>query len=399
MDPVWLLLLLPAAAASGWAMAANESRVKKETKPQVPEAFFKGLNLLLNEQPDAALNVFLESENLDEGAVEMHIALGNLFRRRGEIERATQIHQNLIARSDLDESLRCLALFELAQDYLKAGLLDRSEGLFQELRQVVEYKERACRFLLQIYDQEKEWHSAIVIGEELSVISNHDYSEPLAQYCCELAQQAKDANKLGQAEYYLESAFKYDSKCGRAGILAGAVSMIRGNYSGAIENFENMQSWAPEALGEIVPMVSKCYEALGDVQGYKSFLERAVAKNPDARIIEALVDITGRRKGRQAGQQVLVDIVKKYPSLDSFYHLLKQRQSSEWLRLENIDMDLVAQLLYESLGKERGYVCRQCGFSSNSLHWQCPGCKDWGSVQKREFARDWSERQQLGATP
>lgn len=390
MDPVWLLLLLPAAAASGWWMASRDHKgpTVVPAPSQVPDAFFKGLNLLLNEQPDKALNVFLEAAEVNKDTVEMHIALGNLFRRRGEIERATQIHQNLVARSDLEDSLRCLALFELAQDYFKAGLFDRSESLFQELRQVPEFKEQACRFLLQIYDSEREWHSAIVVVEELSGISKQDFSRRLAQYCCELAEKAVSEAKPGEAEYYLDSAFKYEERCVRAAILSGQVAAARGNHLIAIDRWREIEEWAPEALGEVVDLISRSYAALNDQQGYRKFLESAIEKNPDARIISALVEVTQSSNGRMAGQRLLLEIVRKYPNLDGLYQLLRNRNAPELFKGESIDLELIATLLSQSMGQSREYQCRQCGFNSSALHWQCPGCKEWGSVQRRIFNRE-----------
>lgn len=405
VDPFWLLILLPLAAASGWYMAlrdrdGREGRHSHEpSKPPVPDAYFKGLNLLLNEQPDKALQVFLQATVLDESTVEMHIALGNLFRRRGEIERATQIHQNLVERSDLEDSLRSLALFELAQDYFKAGLFDRSESLFQELRQLSEYKEQACRFLLQIYDQEKEWHSAIVIGEELAGISRQDYSETLSQYCCELAESALQEGKPGKAEYYLETAFRYDEKCVRAAILSGSLAAIRGNHGGAIAIWRGLELWAPESLGEVVDLVSGSYAALLDKQGYREFLESALEKNPDARIISALVEMSQHQHGELSSTRILLDIVHKYPSLEGLYQLLRNSNSPELLRGESIDMELIARLLSEAMGHAREYQCRQCGFSSNTLHWQCPGCKAWGAVQKSFFGRERGESSAQGKLP
>lgn len=388
MDPVWLMLLLPAAAASGWYMAMRERGSDVAEPSKVPDAYFKGLNLLLNEQPDKALQVFLEASELDQDTVEMHIALGNLFRRRGEIERATQIHQNLVERSDLEDSLRSLALFELAQDYFKAGLFDRSESLFQELRQVTEYREQACRFLLQIYDQEKEWHSAIVVGEELAGISSQDLSETLAQYCCELAEGALQEGKPGKAEYYLESANRYEEGCVRAAILAGRVAATRGNHSAAIVIWRNLERWAPEALGEVVGMVSRSYSELGDEEGFRDFLETALEKNPDARIVSALVEMSRRHQGGLTGTRIILDIVRKYPSLEGLYQLLRNSNATELFKGESIDMELIARLLSEAMGHAREYHCRQCGFSSSNLHWQCPGCKAWGSVQKSLFGRE-----------
>ncbi len=399
MDPVWLMLLLPVAAVSGWYMAMRDRNNRDAEPARVPEAYFKGLNLLLNEQPDRALQVFLEAAELDQDTVEMHIALGNLFRRRGEIERATQIHQNLVERSDLQDSLRSLALFELAQDYFKAGLFDRSESLFQELRQLTEYREQACRFLLQIYDQEKEWHSAIVVGEELVGIYRQDLSETLAQYCCELAEDALREGKAGKAEYYLDSANRYHDGCVRAAILSGQVSASRGNHGGAIAIWRDLEQWAPEALGEVVGMVSHSYAELGDEKGFREFLESALEKNPDARIVSSLVEMSRRHQGGLTGTRIILDIVRKYPSLEGLYQLLRNSNATELFKGESIDMELIARLLSEAMGHAREYHCRQCGFSSSNLHWQCPGCKAWGSVQKSLFGRDRSETTGQGKLP
>jgi len=393
MDPVWLLLLLPAAAASGWMMASRESRGEAAASERgIPESFFKGLNLLLNEQPDKALAVFLEAAEVDQDTAEMHVALGNLFRRRGDIERATQIHQNLVARTDLDESLRCLALFELAQDYFKAGLFDRAEGLLQELRQVDDFKEQACRFLLQIYDREREWHSAIVVAEELAAMgprsSKRDFNGQLAQYSCELAEQALEEGKAGKAEYYLESAFRYDERCVRATMIAGRIAASRGNHNLAISLWRRLEEWAPETLGEVVSLIAGSFEANNDALGYRHFLENAIEHNPDARIISALVEITRNRGGRIAGQRLLLEIVKKQPGLEGLYQLLRNRNAPDLFQGEAFDLELIAALLSQSMGQSREYQCRQCGFNSNNLHWQCPGCQAWGSVQKRQFNKE-----------
>ena len=204
MDPVWLLLLLPLAAAGGWFMAMHE-HTRAPRPDKLPDAYFKGLSFLLNEEPDKALKVFLDVVEVDQETLEMHLALGNLFRRRGEIERATRIHQNLVARTDLDDNLRFLALFELAQDYFKAGLFDRAENLFMELREAPEYAQQAGRFLLQIYDQEKEWQKAINTALMLQSKSDTDYSRTLAHFHCELAEIALAEGQFLAADGHLEN--------------------------------------------------------------------------------------------------------------------------------------------------------------------------------------------------
>ncbi len=384
MDPVWLLLLLPLAAAGGWLMAACDQSGSGPVKSRsVPDAYFKGLSFLLNEQPDKALKVFLEVAEVDDETIEMHIALGNLFRRRGEIEKATQIHQNLVSRSDLDDSLRAMALFELAQDYFKAGLFDRAEDLFRELRLLVEYKEQANRFLLQIYDQEKEWLSAIEIAEELNQAPDCDYSETIAQFYCELAEISIAEGNNSGAENYIGAAFQYNPRCLRAVIQSGRLASMRGNHANAIAIWRGVEYWSPLGLGEVVGHIVNGYLALGDKRSLQEFLEKAIEKNSDPRIMSALVDLTSNNQGEEAGEMKLLELVRRYPSLHGMYTLMRKRAKKGSLSRQGQDYSIVASLLQEVVDRSRNYHCTQCGFQSNSLHWQCPGCKAWDTARNQ----------------
>ncbi len=403
MDPAWLLLLLPTAAISGWFAAQRKpdevnSGSTKGGSTKLPEAYFKGLSFLLNEQPDKALRVFLQVVEVDKETVEVHTALGNLFRRRGEIERATRIHQSLVARTDLDQSLRTMALFELAQDYFKAGLFDRAENLFQELIQIEEYRESAGRFLLQIYDQEKEWLNAISIAEELQRISNQDHSVTIAQYNCELAEKAITEGNMDQAGKYLRLAFKSNSHCVRAVIQSGRVSSMLGNHTNAISIWRGLEHWAPEALGEVVSHIANSYDALNDQKSFRSFLEGALEKNPDPRIIATLVDLVKKNSGEIEGQALFLRLVRKYPNLESLCQLLGARKQENPGSESSNDLSIVASLISQVVQKEREYHCRQCGFNGRSIQWQCPGCKGWGTVQKRISHYIDQEQQQLDFT-
>lgn len=394
MDPLWLLLLLPLAAASGWVTAKRE-RVRRPRRP-LPEAYFKGLSFLLNEQPDKALQVFMDAVEMDGETVELHLALGNLFRRRGEIERATRIHHNLATRAGLDAELRAQALFELAQDYFKAGLFDRAENLFHELREAPEHREPACRFLLQIYDQEKEWRDAIAVAEELARISGDDLSEALAQYCCELAERAIADGKNARAERHLEAAFRYDPHCARAVIQSGRLASMRGNHANAIAIWRNLERLAPHALGEVVDHLANSYAALGDHAEYKKFLLDAVERNPDSRLLAALIEAVKSEEaaadaagGGRAGQKLLLDLVRRRPSLEGLCALLKSRAASGAVasERERRDFTVIADLLSQVVGQGAAYHCHTCGFRASALHWQCPGCKNWGTVQKQPARR------------
>src|SRR5436190_18436361 len=183
-DLLWLLL--PLAFLSGWFAARLEARRQAGRSFDLPSAYFKGLNFLLNEQPDKAIEIFIQVLEVNSETVETHLALGNLFRRRGEVERAIRIHQNLIARPTLNREQRTYALLELGQDYFKAGLFDRAENLFLELAEVRAHSEQALRLLLNIYQQEKEWDKAIQTGRRFARVSGKRMDDVIAQYYCEL---------------------------------------------------------------------------------------------------------------------------------------------------------------------------------------------------------------------
>ncbi|MEA3292831.1 MAG: lipopolysaccharide assembly protein LapB, partial [Pseudomonadota bacterium] len=354
-----------------------------KSSSRLPNAYFKGLNFLLNEQPDKAIQVFLEAVEVDSETVEMHLALGNLYRRRGEIERATRIHQNLVARTDLDKDLRAHALYELAQDYLKAGLFDRAENLFQELREASEYQDQACRHLLQIYDQEKEWRSAMVIAEEMYKSgSGQNAAELVAQYSCELAEKALAEGRYQEASHYLEQAFRYEPRSVRAAIQSGRVAALNGDHRRAIEIWQGLQEQSPEFLGEIADHLANSYRVLGDAEGYRAFLKSAVEENHDSRLVAALVRMIHTQQGSTKAEHFLVAWLRRNPSLEGLHQLVSSRLSHA-APGENEDLVLLEDLISGVLRQDRDYLCRNCGFSGNTLHWQCPGCKSWNTMTRK----------------
>jgi len=215
----WLFFLLPIAALSGWLAA--RAHYKKKYRPQdlkITPEYFKGLNYLLNEQPDKAIDVFIRLLEVNSETVETHLALANLFRRRGETDRAIRIHQNLIARPTLNSSQRIQALVELGLDYMNAGVLDRAEQLFLELLQQSSPPEQAIKQLLRIYQQEKHWDKAIEMAKRLQPNKNNDIGILIAQFYCELAEQKFDSNPTSIAQI-LKQAHAYDPNCVRASLL------------------------------------------------------------------------------------------------------------------------------------------------------------------------------------
>ena len=378
MDPLWLLLLLPLAVASGWYASRREmAKRSKEAAFNLPSAYFKGLNFLLNEQPDKAIEVFLKVLEVDSETVEMHLTLGNLFRRRGELERATRIHQNIIARPNLSDSQRLQALFELAQDYFKAGLFDRAESLFLELADVPNHAEHALRYLSQLYEQEKEWENAISATQRLQKYSEKDISPIIAQYYCELAEISVDKQDYKQARIHINNALEVDPNSTRATILLGNLEFELGEYASAIQTWSKIEEQDPRYLGEVIDKIVVAYRKIEDDDGLWEFLAKALDDYGGPKLLSAQVEEIEHRKGRNAAVSFLTDWLRKHPSLHGLRSLVDLKQNDLESSPSSEDLEPLQALLVNLFDTDGLYRCRQCGFTGRTLHWQCPGCKGW----------------------
>jgi len=386
LDAWWLLVLLPAAAASGWLAAHGIERFRsRRDNYDLPSAYFKGLNFLLNEQPDKAIEVFIKMLEVDRDTVEMHLALGNLFGRRGEVERATRIHQNLIARPNLDKHQRTQALFQLGQDYFRAGLFDRAESLFLELADTDQHSRPALEHLLQIYEREKEWNQAISTARRLARVSGQSQKVVIAQYYCELAESAISDAQYDQARTLIARALDTDSRCARATIQLGRVEALNGNYRESIQIWRQLESQDPRYLGEVVDWIAGSYRTLGDQEGLREFLSFALERYGGIRLMLSLVDLAERQDGSARAERVLADWLRRFPSIAGLYRLIQLKLAQAESR-EMRDLELLKAMIGAIVENNPAYTCRRCGFSGRVLHWQCPGCKGWNTVEPA----DWS---------
>jgi lipopolysaccharide biosynthesis regulator YciM len=229
----WWLLAFPLFFAFGWLAARVDIKQLLSESRAMPLSYFKGLNFLLNEQPDKAIEAFIEVVKVDPQTIELHFALGSLFRRRGEVERAIRMHENLLERADLAPEQKRLALYELAQDYLRAGLLDRAEELFGKL-QGTQHEQQALKFLLEIYEQEKDWAKAIETSRKMDMVTGQSSAKDIANFYCELAAVEMTHSGWEAAQGYLREALNVNRKCARASILFGDIDMAQGRAESAI---------------------------------------------------------------------------------------------------------------------------------------------------------------------
>ena len=380
MDPVWLLLLLPLAATSGWYAASRGYRSTRSVRSDIPQAYFKSLNLLLNEQQDKALDVLISALETHEETVEIQLALGNLFRRRGEIEKATQLHQNLIARSGLEPEQRLLALYELGQDYYKAGLFDRAESLLLEVSEAIDYSESAYRLLLQLYEQEKEWDNAIDAAKRLSSASGEDLTGLLAQYYCELAEERMAAGFYQECAEFINQALISEKDCTRALMQSGRLRAIKNEHQLAIKEWTKIVNLHPEMLTDVVGLVRQSYQSLGRLSDYQRFLERCLELNNDFRLIMTLVDLLIEIGQPRQARSRLLTWMRTTHSLSSLTDLIESDASGRGDIPSERSLSFLIDLVSALFGKPRNYECRNCGFKGKSMHWQCPGCKNWNST-------------------
>jgi lipopolysaccharide biosynthesis regulator YciM len=379
---VWLLL--PIAAASGWLAAIRSAR-KAESAGGVPASalrsdYFRGLNYLLNEQPDKAIEVFVKVLEVDSETVETHLALGNLFRRRGEVDRAIRIHQNLIARQNLSAQERGDALLELGQDYMRAGLLDRAEGLFQELVRVKPFGARALRHLVDIYQQEKDWDKAADAARQLELITGKPYGGVIAHYYCEQAEERSRDGDHRAALATVQQALDTSSQCVRASMLEGSLLEDLGDYRGAVRAYKRVEQQDPDYLPEVIEPLARCFEALGRPAEIEEYLAYVLERYGGISSALLLAEIKTDREGKGPAIRFLTEQLRRRPSVRGLDHLIH-------LSLAEVDgtareyFHILKDLTHKLLENRPVYKCDHCGFSGRTLHWQCPSCKLWGQIK------------------
>lgn len=375
-------LLLPLAAASGW-FAAKRSSGKPGNKrtPIFSSDYIKGLNFLLNEQPDKALAVFIEMAEVDTETVETYLVLGSLFRRRGEVDRAIRIHQNLIARPNLEPQLKANALLELGKDYMKAGLLDRAEGLFEELIALGTHGAEVYAFLRDIYEQEREWERAIGAAKNLQQASAQSQSDTIAHYHCELAEAAYRRHETGKAVQEAKTALHCDKVCVRASILLGDIAFDKGDYKLAIKNFTRVISQNPELAAIVLSKIRSAFQKGGNAKGFLRFLEKQKDQQHDTSLFLVTIDTLAEQGQIEAAQDLLTQALDAGPA--SF------RVISEYVAIRSRTAEgecapvltRVAKALAAQVSESIVYLCVQCGYQAKGMLWQCPSCHGWSKMK------------------
>lgn len=378
---IWLVILLMIAIFTAWYIGYTTRKEHDAIQiANLPRDYFVGLNFLLNEEPDKAVDVFIKMLEVDSSTVETHLAVGNLFRRRGEVDRAIRIHQNLIARPQLDKRYREQSLYALGQDYSRAGMLDRAERVFLDLVNTKDYMIPALKALIDIYEQEKSWESAIKMATKLESAINKDMQPVIAQYYCELADAAIAKGQIEQANQQLKQALAADYNCVRASLLLAKLDMDKQDYKAAIKNLKRVKTQNPEYLSEAIDALASCYEKINEEEKLVEYLMQVLQEHPKIPVVLILSDRIRKWKGDKKAANFVADYVRRYPSISGLNLFINLYMSSVEGRARE-DLLILQGLTKKLIDGKPDYQCVSCGFDGKILHWHCPGCKQWGSFK------------------
>jgi len=368
----WQLLFFPLFFILGWAAARIDIRHLVKESRALPRSYFQGLNFLLNEQPDRAIESFVDAVKIDPQTVELHFALGSLFRRRGETERAIRMHQNLVERDDLPQDLKLQALSELGQDYLKAGLLDRAEEVFNKLRDSAMVKD-AKQNLLEIYQLEKDWNKAIAIAGELPDIATQ---KEIAEYYCELATAEMIRSRPDEASAYLQTALERNRKCVRASLLQGDIALQQDKLEEAVECWQRIEQQDPTFLALVAQRLLEAFRKLERRDEGLQLLRGYLDHYPSLDLLDVVFQLVLESEGAEVAYGLVRDELKRNPTLLGFDKLIDARlllASPE----TRPDLDLAKSIVQGYTRRLARYRCDNCGFKARQFYWRCPACGGW----------------------
>lgn len=385
LDPL-LLGLLVAAIAIGWWLGRRERRRARERlSPEVslPRDYFIGLNHLLNEKPDQAIETFVQALEVNSDTIETHIALGNLFRSRGEADRAVKIHQNLLARPTLTPYQGGLVQLELSRDFLNLGLLDRAERLLQTLVKDTPnegLRDAAKRLLVDLLQREKEWQQALDVATPQLIRQDADIKRAAAHWLCELAQQDRHNASPSMARKRLRQALSIDERCVRATWLLAELERDTGHYKAVIRHLTRIPEQDPGFLPVILDPLHEAYRRLQDEVGWCAFLEAKLQETHYTSVVIMLAASRLRTDSQEAAIELISEQLQTHPSLRGVDYLMDLYLIGD----DHGDRErllLLKQHTQKLLAARPRHRCHRCGFGSAQLHWQCPRCQSWGTTK------------------
>lgn len=380
MTELLLLLVLPLAAYGGWWLARDLSRrSERKRNRRFSSRYFQGLNYLLNEQPDKAIQIFLEMAEVNKDTVETHLALGSLFRRRGEVDRAIRLHQNIISKHSLDDTQRTKALLELGEDYMRAGLFDRAERLFSELTERGAHAPSALRHLLDIYQQEKDWEKAMDMAGRLEEHGGERMGPLMAHFGCEQAELALAAGELEAARRHLRLARRHDPQSIRARLVLARIAVRGGQFEEALGIYEEVAELDGDFLSDLIDDYLAAAERCGAQARAEQHLRDWCERYGSISVILTLTRIIREAEGIGPAARFLAEQLARNPSVRGLDRLIELKLEGG-PDIESGD-EILRAVARKLLARQPTHRCQHCGYSGHTHYWQCPSCRQWGTTR------------------
>ena len=373
--PQWTIYLLPVLGFLLGIFLTRRRFRKQKKQLRFSNDYFQGLNYLLNDEQDKALDIFIQLVETDWETIDTSLTLGAIFRRKGEIDKAIKLHQNLLARPSLPHNYKGTVLLSLAKDYLQAGLLDRAESLFIEVVNDEEFTHEAQQCLMSIYEQEQEWGNAINIALRFQNRGDTKLTRSTAHYYCELSLQVSRQNDLKEAETLATQALTTDKNCVRASILLADLGISRGRYQKAIRFLRQVEIQNIQLFPLVIDKLLLCYRNTSNLTKALAYLRSLDKKYKEISLVSVITSLIEEVYSKEDAMQYLSEEVIRNPTLSTLNTLL-QLQRPEIDRRENLLPSVVDAIN----AKHHSYQCENCGYSANTHVWLCPSCHNWSSM-------------------
>ena len=377
-----LFLLLPVAAGYGWFMGRNSIKQNDQSaKQDLSIKYSKGLNYLLSNQQDKAIEHLIETLKIESDSVEAHFAMANLFRRRGELDRALKVHEHLVRHANLPSKDKQHAIFELGKDFLSAGLYDRAEKMFSKALKSKRFGIKSLTYLMQIYQSTKDWQQGINLKKAIIKSNDKKLLHILANFYCELAVIALAKDEFILVLELLEQALIYDANSCRANYLMAEIYENHQQYAEASQCYCDIYQQDKDFFLDVIDKMQHCYQQLDAITEFYSFIKQVYEQTGSTSALIKYITFIEQNKGKSKAKEYMLMALKKRPTIRGFKHFIKMQINETEQDKQHESLDMMAELIAAYLNEKPRYSCRNCGFDTSTHYWSCPSCHDWEQIK------------------
>lgn len=377
-----LFLLLPVAMGYGWFMGRNSVKQSDHSaKQELSIKYSTGLNYLLSNQQDKAIDYLLEALKVEDDTVEAHFAMANLFRRRGELDRALKVHEHLVRQKNLPNSAKEQAVFELAKDFLSAGLYDRAEAMFHKLLKSKTYGLKSLTSLMKIYQSTKDWQQGIALKKAIVKTRDKKLLHTLANFYCELASTALEKDEFIEVIELLEHALSHDQNSSRANWLMAQIYENHQQFNEACQCYKAIYEQDKEFFPDVIEKMFFCYQALDEEDEFFKFIRKVYDETGSTSALIKYLSHVEQRKGINPAKVFILSALKRRPTIRGFKYFVRMQMTDSESENTSENLEVIRELVSAYLNVKHRYSCRTCGFNSGTHYWSCPSCHDWEQLK------------------